>query len=99
MFVKAYPVEITEAFCDGHVSAFASLGGVPQGIPYDDTRLVVAAMLGDGRRQRARVFTDLQSQYLFEDKFGHPGKGNDKGRVEGIVGGRSAQLPSAGGVV
>ena len=28
-FVKAYPAEITEAFLDGHVSAFAFLGGVP----------------------------------------------------------------------
>ena len=38
-FVKAYPAETTEAFLDGHVSAFASLGGVPQSIPYDNTRL------------------------------------------------------------
>ena len=38
-FVKAYPAETTEAFLDGRVSAFASLGGVPQSIPYDNTRL------------------------------------------------------------
>ena len=24
--------------------------------------------------------------YLFEDRFGRPGKGNDKGKVEGLVG-------------
>ena len=29
-FVKAYPAETTEAFLDGRVSAFASLGGVPR---------------------------------------------------------------------
>ena len=29
-YVKAYPAETTEAFCDGHISAFASLGGVPR---------------------------------------------------------------------
>ena len=29
-FVKAYPAESTEAFLDGHVSAFAFLGGVPR---------------------------------------------------------------------
>jgi transposase len=28
-FVKAYPAETSEAFCDGHVSAFAFFGGVP----------------------------------------------------------------------
>jgi hypothetical protein len=32
------------------------------------------------------VFSELQSHYLFEDRFGRPGKGNDKGKVEGLVG-------------
>jgi transposase len=32
------------------------------------------------------VFSELQSHYLFEDRFGQPGKGNDKGKVEGLVG-------------
>ena len=85
-FVKAYPAETTEAFLDGHVSAFAFLGGVPQSILYDNTKLAVARILGDGRRQRTRAFTELQSHYLFEDRFGRPGKGNDKGKVEGLVG-------------
>jgi len=85
-FVKAYPAETTEAFCDGHVSAFAFLGGVPLSILYDNTRLAVAKILGDGCRQRTRVFTELQSHYLFDDRFGRPGKGNDKGKVEGLVG-------------
>ena len=34
-FVKAYPRETTEAFLDGHVSAFSFLGGVPRSILYD----------------------------------------------------------------
>ena len=55
-------------------------------ILYDNTRLAVAKILGDGRRQRTRAFTGLQSHYLFEDRFGRPGKGNDKGKVEGLVG-------------
>ncbi|MDP7650061.1 MAG: IS21 family transposase, partial [Candidatus Thalassarchaeaceae archaeon] len=85
-YVKAYPAETTEAFCDGHVSAFAFLGGMPQSIVYDNTTLAVARILGDGRRQRTKVFSELQSHYLFEDRFGRPGKGNDKGKVEGLVG-------------
>jgi hypothetical protein len=32
------------------------------------------------------VFSELQSHYLFLDRFGRPGKGNDKGKVEGLVG-------------
>jgi len=31
-FIKAYPAETTEAFCDGHVRAFAFFDGVPQSI-------------------------------------------------------------------
>ena len=85
-FVKAYPAETTEAFLDGHVSALSFLGGVPRSILYDNTRLAVAKIPGDGRRQRTRSFTELQSHYLFEDRFGRPGKGNDKGKVEGLAG-------------
>ena len=44
-FMKAYPAETTEAFLDGHVSAFAFLGGIPQSILYDNTRLAVARIL------------------------------------------------------
>jgi hypothetical protein len=85
-FVKAYPAETTEAFCDGHVSAFSFFGGVPGSILYDNTRIAVARILGDGRRQPTRVFSELVSHYLFKDRFGRPGKGNDKGKVEGLVG-------------
>src|SRR5258708_3041847 len=73
-------------FGDGHVRAFAFFGGVPKSILYDNTKIVAARILGDGKRQRTRVFTELQSHYLFEDRFGRLGKGNDKGKVEGLVG-------------
>ena len=85
-FVRADPAERTEAFCDGHNAAFAFFGGVPRSILYDNTNLAVARILGDGRRQRTRAFVELQSHYLFLDRFGRPGKGNDKGQVEGLVG-------------
>jgi transposase len=85
-FVVAYPAETTEAFCDGHVAAFSFFGGIPKSILYDNTKIAVARILGDGERQRTRVFSELQSHYLFEDRFGRPGKGNDKGKVEGLVG-------------
>ena len=85
-FVQAYPAETTEAFCAGHVAAFAFFGGVPMSILYDNTTLAVARILGDGTRERTRVFSELQSHYVFADRFGRPGKGNDKGKVEGLVG-------------
>jgi transposase len=85
-FVQAYPEETTEAFCAGHTAAFSFFGKVPQSILYDNTKIAVARILGDGKRQRTRVFSELQSHYLFLDRFGRPGKGNDKGKVEGLVG-------------
>jgi len=59
---------------------------VPRSILYDNTTLAVARILGDGMRQRTRVFSELQSHYVFDDRFGRPGKGNDKGKVEGLIG-------------
>ena len=91
-FVKAFPAETTEAFCDGHTAAFSSFGGVPRRIVYDNTKLAVARILGDGTRQRTQVFSELQSHSLFDARFGRPGKGNDKGKVEGLVGYGPAQL-------
>jgi hypothetical protein len=85
-FVRAFPAETTEAFLEGHVQAFAYFGGVPTTILYDNTKLVVARILGDGSRQKTRAFSELQSHYLFAEKFGRPAKGNDKGKVEGLVG-------------
>jgi transposase len=85
-FVKAYPTEDTESFLDGHVAAFAFLGGIPQSILYDNTKIAVAKICGDGKRLRTKEFAELQSHYLFDDKFGRPAKGNDKGNVEGLVG-------------
>ena len=90
IFVKAYPAETAEAFCDGHVAAFAFFGGVPQSILYDNTRLAVAKVLGDGTRKRSTLFAALQSHYVFEDPYGRPGKGTDKGKVEGCPASRTA---------
>ena len=85
-FVRAFPAETTEAFLEGHCQAFAYFGGVPRQILYDNTKLAVAKICGDGTRDRTRAFTGLLSHYLFADRFGRPGKGNDKGKVEGLVG-------------
>src|SRR5450631_3829476 len=85
-FVAAFPAETTEAFLEGHVRAFAYFGGVPTRILYDNTKIAVARILGGEERQKTRAFSELQSYYLFADKFGRPAKGNDKGKVEGLVG-------------
>jgi len=58
---------------------------VPCSILYDNTKIAVAKICGDGKRERTQAFTGLVSHYLFTDRFGRPGKGNDKGKVEGLV--------------
>jgi transposase len=85
-FVCAFPAETTEAFLEGHVRAFAYFGAVPTRILYDNTTLAVARILGDGERKKTRAFSELQSHDLFAEKFGRPAKGNDKGKVENLVG-------------
>jgi transposase len=85
-FVIAFPAETTEAFLEGHVRAFDYFGAVPTRILYDNTKIAVARILGGEERVKTRAFSELQSHYLFADKYGRPAKGNDKGKVEGLVG-------------
>ena len=86
-FVIAFPAETTEAFLEGHNHALRVFRAECRGtILYDNTKLAVAKILGDGERKKTRAFSELQSHYLFAEKFGRPGKGNDKGKVEGLVG-------------
>jgi hypothetical protein len=85
-YIRAYPAATAEAWMDGHVHAFTFFGGVPQSILYDNDRCLVARILPDGTRKRATLFSGLLSHYVIEDRYGRPGKGNDKGSVEGLVG-------------
>lgn len=85
-YVRAYPAAVAEAWVDGHVHAFAFFGAVPQSILYDNDRCLVAKILADGTRKRATLFSAFLSHYLIRDRYGRPGKGNDKGNVEGLVG-------------
>jgi len=85
-YVRAYPAAVSEAWVDGHIHAFAFFGAVPQSIVYDNDRCLVAKILPDGTRKRATLFSGFLSHYLIRDRYGRPGKGNDKGNVEGLVG-------------
>lgn len=85
-YIRAYPAATSEAWVDGHVHGFAFFGRVPQSVLYDNDRCLVARILPDGTRQRAGLFSGFLSHYLIHDRYGRPGKGNDKGSVEGLVG-------------
>ncbi len=85
-YVRAYPAAISEAWVDGHVHAFAFFGRVPVSVLYDNDKCLVANILPDGTRKRAKLFNGFLSHYLIRDRYGRPGKGNDKGGVEELVG-------------
>lgn len=85
-YVRAYPRANTEAWLDGHVHAFAFFGVVPQSVLYDNDRCLVAKIMPDGTRRRTQRFSAMLSHYVINDRYGRPGKGNDKGKVEGLVG-------------
>jgi transposase len=85
-YVRAYPAAVAEAWVDGHVHAFAFFGAVPRSIVYDNDRCLVAKILPDGTRKRATLFSAFLSHYVIRDRYARPGKGNEKGNVEGLVG-------------
>lgn len=71
----------TLSFLDGHVRAFAYLGGVMARLVYDNLTLAVKRRVGVERELQER-FRALASHYLFEPCFARPGEGHDKGAVE-----------------
>lgn len=85
-YIRAYPAATAEAWMDGHVHAFDFFGGVPRSILYDNDRCLVAKIEPAGTRRRARLFSGMLSHYVIRDRYGRPGKGNDRGSVEGLVG-------------
>ncbi len=85
-YVRAYPAANTEAWLDGHVHAFGFFGAVPRSILYDNDKCLVARIMPDKTRKRTRRFSAMLSHYVIDDRYGRPGKGNDKGKVEGLVG-------------
>ena len=88
-FVKAYPAETTEAF----------LGGVPQSILYDNTKLAVARILGDGRREAHPGLhgTPVPLPVLGPVRPSREGQRQGEGRGDGRL--YAAQLPGAGPVL
>ena len=85
IFIQAYPRETTEAFLDGHIRAFAHLGGVPRRITFDNTTLAVAQIKQGRERKFTHEFSRLVSHHLFETHFCRVRKANEKGHVERLV--------------
>jgi transposase len=64
LFVQAFERERTESFWEGHVRGFDFLDGVPRRITYDNSRVVVAKIVGPRQRQLTQGFLQLKSHWL-----------------------------------
>jgi len=82
-FVHLYDRCDRPCFLDGHVRAFAFLGGVPRRLVYDNLSAAVKRVVGLKERELTDRFKALASHYLFEPCFARPRQGHDKGGVEG----------------
>jgi transposase len=82
-FVMAFPAETTEAFLEGHNQAFVYFGGVPRTILYDNTKLAVARILGDGTRKKTQAFRSCRATTFSRSGSGGPARGTTRGRSRG----------------
>jgi transposase len=96
-FVRAYPTEKLEAFLDGHVRAFAFLGGVFSELWYDNPKTAVVKILSGPERIEHQELSRLRAHYLFGSSFCTPGEAHEKGSVEHLVGyvRRNALVPAS----
>jgi transposase len=85
-FVRAYPHARQEAFFDGHIHAFHYFGGVFPQLVYDNLSSAVLQVLKGRKRIEQESFIAFRSYYTFTASFCNPGKGHEKGGVEGLVG-------------
>jgi transposase len=74
-----------ESFLRGHVEAFAALQGVPRTILYDNLKSVVLERIGDHIRFHPRLL-ELAGHYHFAPQPCAVARGNEKGRVERMIG-------------
>ncbi len=85
-FVRCYPCERQQALFDGHIRAFSFFGGVFPRLIYDNLTTAVQKIFKGKKRALQESFAKFQAYYNFAPVFCNPGKGHEKGGVEGLVG-------------
>ena len=82
--LRFYPGAAMAMFLRGHVDAFATLGGVPRTLRYDNLKSAVLERVGDAVRFHPTLLA-LAAHYRFEPSPCRPFRGNEKGRVERAI--------------
>lgn len=84
LFLRFFVSAAMPAFVRGHVEAFASFGGVPRVLLYDNLKSAVLDRVGDAIRFHPTLL-ELAAYYRFEPRPVAPARGNEKGRVERAI--------------
>jgi transposase len=84
--VTALPTERQEALFECHLRGFTYLGGVPLRMRYDNMKPAVHKILTGKNRQEQAAWIAFRSHFLFTSEYVTPGRGQEKGGVENLVG-------------
>ena len=84
LFLRFFFDQTLESFLRGHVEAFASFGGAPRHLLYDNLRAAVSARHGTAIRFNPRLL-ELAAHYHCVPRACRPARGNEKGGVERTV--------------
>jgi transposase len=85
-FHQAWPHTTQQAFLEAHESAFQHFGGTFEVLRYDNLSSAVKRILRGHQRLETERFIAFRSHWGFQSDFCNPGRGNEKGGVEGEQG-------------
>lgn len=83
---RVVPAENIECFLEALKDMFEEINGVPRTIWFDNLSSAVSKVLKEGKRKLTAAFKEFEWYYRFKAIFCNPGKGNEKGHVEGKIG-------------
>lgn len=85
-YPRVYYCQKQELMLDAHRRAFEYFGGTCKRGIYDNLTTAVKKILKGKSRSLQDRFARMCCHYLFEPEFCNPAKGNEKGRVENLMG-------------
>lgn len=85
IFVVAFKSANEESFLEAQQLAFEHFGGLPQRLIFDNAKVAVKDGFGQYAKLQDR-YLSFSAHYTFDLDFCNPGKGNEKGLVENLVG-------------
>lgn len=85
-FHRAYTNATQQAFLEGHEHGFDYFGGVFHTLRYDNLSSAVKKILRGRQREETDRIIAFRSHWGFQSQYCTPGRGNEKGGVEGELG-------------